>query len=64
MAEKKTLTPVALTVEEAAKTLRVPREWLGADIAAGAPTNAEGTVNLEHHGAWLATTVTSKDGRR
>jgi hypothetical protein len=26
---------------------------LEADIAAGAPTNADGTVNLIHYAAWL-----------
>jgi len=51
MAEKKTLNPAAMTVEEAAKTLGIPRPWLEADIAAGAPTNADGTVNLVHYGA-------------
>jgi len=53
MAEKKVLNPAALTVEEAAKTLGIRREWLEADIEAGAPTNADGTVNLVHYGAWL-----------
>jgi len=53
MAEKKILNPAAMTVEEAAKTLGIPRGWLEADIAAGAPTNADGTVNLVHYGAWL-----------
>jgi len=53
MAEKKVLNPAAMTVEEAAKTLGIRREWLEADIAAGAPTNADGTVNLVHYGAWL-----------
>jgi len=53
MAEKKVLNPAALTVEEAAKTLGIRQEWLEADIEAGAPTNADGTVNLVHYGAWL-----------
>jgi len=53
MAEKKVLNPAAMTVEEAAKTLGVSRQWLEADIAAGAPTNADGTINLVHYGAWL-----------
>jgi hypothetical protein len=25
-----------------------------ADVAAGAPTNADGTLHLVHYGAWLA----------
>jgi len=53
MAEKKTLNPAAMTVEEAAKTLGIPRDWVEEDIAAGAPTNADGTLNLVHYGAWL-----------
>jgi len=48
--EPKTPNPAAMTVEEAAKTLGVRREWLEADIAGGAPTNAYGTVNLVHCG--------------
>jgi len=53
MAEKKTLDPAALTLQEAAKMLGLRREWLEEDIAAGAPTGADGTVNLVHYGAWL-----------
>jgi len=26
---------------------------LEADVAAGAPTNADGTINLVHYAAWL-----------
>ena len=53
MAEKKALDPTALTVEEAAKMLGLPRERLEEDIGAGALTNADGTVNLLHYAAWL-----------
>lgn len=53
MAEKKTLNPAALPIEKAAKALGVGRETLEADIAAGAPTNADGTINLVHYAAWL-----------
>ncbi len=31
----------------------VTEEHLRQDIAAGAPTNADGTVNLLHYTAWL-----------
>jgi hypothetical protein len=31
----------------------VTAEMLRADIAAGAPTNADGTINLVHYAAWL-----------
>jgi hypothetical protein len=53
MAEEKRLNPAALTVEKAAEVLRVGREVLEADIAAGAPVNADGTINLVHYAAWL-----------
>jgi hypothetical protein len=53
MAEKKPLNPMALTLDEAAKALRLPREWLEEDLAAGAPQNADGTLNLVHYAAWL-----------
>jgi hypothetical protein len=33
--------------------MRVSVEMLQADIAAGAPTNPDGTVNLVHFAAWL-----------
>mgnify|MGYP006307374949 CR=1 FL=1 len=53
MAQTKRLNPAALTVEDAAKTLGIRREWLEADLAAGAPTNPDGTLNLVHYAAWL-----------
>jgi hypothetical protein len=31
----------------------VTEEMLRADMAAGAPTNANGTINLVHYAAWL-----------
>jgi hypothetical protein len=53
MSEKRRVNPMAMSAEEAAKTLGIPRDWLEADLADGAPTNADGTVNLVHYGAWL-----------
>ena len=53
MGGKKTLNPAALSVREAAKTLGVPRAWLEKDLAAGAPRNPDGTLNLVHYAAWL-----------
>lgn len=53
------LDPTALTPEDAARLLSraggqpVTVEMLQADIAAGAPTNADGTINLVHLAAWL-----------
>ena len=57
MAEETKLNPTALSVVEAARALGIRREWLEADIAAGAPTNADGTVNLVQYGAWLNLTA-------
>jgi len=56
------LNPAALPVADAARALSrvggaggipVSEEMLRADIEAGAPTNADGTINLVHYAAWL-----------
>ena len=53
------LNPAALSVEDAAKVLSrmggkpVTADTLEADIDTGAPTNADGTINLVHYAAWL-----------
>ena len=47
------LDPASLTPADAARLLHVEREWIEADIEAGAPTNADGTINLVHYAAWL-----------
>ncbi len=53
------LNPAALPVADAARVLSrlggkiVTEEMLHADIDAGAPTNANGTINLVHYAAWL-----------
>lgn len=53
------LNPAALGVADAARVLMrmggrpVTEEMLRADIDAGAPTNANGTINLVHYAAWL-----------
>ena len=53
------LNPAALPVADAARVLTrlggkpVSEAMLRADIGAGAPTNADGTVNLVHYAAWL-----------
>jgi hypothetical protein len=53
------LSPAALAVADAAHVLTrmggkpVTEEMLRADINAGAPTNANGTINLVHYAAWL-----------
>jgi hypothetical protein len=51
--------PAALGVADAARLLsaaggqRISVEMVEADVAAGAPTNADGTINLVHYAAWL-----------
>jgi len=53
------LNPQALSLEDMARLLsaagpeRVTAETLQADIDDGAPTNADGTMNLVHYVAWL-----------
>ena len=53
------LNPAALPVADAARVLTrlggkaVTEEMLRADLDAGAPTNADGTINLVHYAAWL-----------
>ena len=50
----------ALTPAQAAKILaaagnrRITEAMVRADLEAGAPTNADGTVNLVHYAAWMA----------
>jgi hypothetical protein len=54
------LNPNALALPDAAKLLTrasgrpVTVDMLAADIAAGAPTNSDGTINLVRYAAWLA----------
>lgn len=53
------LSPTAMTVADAAKVLsavggnHVTEATLQKDIGLGAPTNADGTLNLVHYAAWL-----------
>jgi len=53
------LSPTALPVADAARLLSavggqaVTVEMLQADVVAGAPTNADGTLNLVQYAAWL-----------
>lgn len=56
---KQQLNPSSMSVAEAAQLLSrlgvtlVSEAMLQADIDAGAPTNADGTLNLLHYAAWL-----------
>ncbi|TWT47187.1 hypothetical protein [Botrimarina hoheduenensis] len=55
----KPIDPNRLTPSQAAQLLsaaagvRVPLEQIEADLAAGAPTQSDGTINLVHYAAWL-----------
>ncbi len=63
----KLMDPTALAVADAAQVLTkasgklVPETMLQADIDAGAPTNADGTINLVHYAAWLAKEMSRAD---
>jgi len=59
MPNEKKLNPGAFPVDELARALaalgaHVTVENVREDVAAGAPTNPDGTVNLVHYAAWLA----------
>lgn len=53
------LQPTSINIENAARLLAavggrpVTPEMLARDIEAGAPVNADGTINLIHYAAWL-----------
>ena len=64
---KPSLSPTALTVADAARLLTkvgsqpVTIAMLEADLAAGAPANPDGTINLVHFAAWLVRESFSRD---
>ena len=55
------LNPAALTAEDAARALGLSVDAIRQDIAEGAPTNADGSVNLVHYAAWLIKDVADGD---
>jgi len=61
------LNPQALRLADMARILSasgarpVTLEMLDTDIAEGAPTNADGTINLVHYAAWLVKEISSAD---
>ncbi|MCX5673237.1 MAG: hypothetical protein NTU94_18130 [Planctomycetota bacterium] len=65
---KPTLNPAALSFADAAKILsaagcqRVTIEMLQEDVAAGAPTNADGTINLLQYAAWVCLKIRDDSG--
>lgn len=62
------MDPAALTVAQAAKVLSavssgaVREDMLRRHIAAGAPTTADGRINLVHYAAWLNKEFSEKHG--
>jgi len=59
MPNEKKLDPGAIPAEELARALaslggHVTVENVRQDVADGAPTNPDGTLNLIHYAAWLA----------
>jgi hypothetical protein len=56
---RQSLNPTRLTIADAVRALRaagareVTVESMRSDVDAGAPTNADGTINLVHCAAWL-----------
>lgn len=49
---------------QAAGGTTVDAERIRADIAAGAPVNADGTVSLISYGAWLVQALALREGGR
>ena len=63
------LNPAALSIVDAARVLTrvggmaVTEAMLSADIDAGAPTNADGAINLVHYAAWLVREMATGEAR-
>ena len=61
------LDPNRLSPDQAARLLsaaakiRLPIERIAADLESGAPTNADGTINLVHYAAWLVKEMSRGD---
>jgi len=54
--------PAALTVVQLARLLGLAESKVRRHIAAGAPTAADGSVNLVHYTAWLNRRLKEHDG--
>ncbi len=69
-ASRKPINPAALSLADAARLLAkvgapsIGRAVLQADLDAGAPTNADGTINLVHYAAWLVREMGRSVGER
>ncbi len=64
------LNPGAMSPADVARVLTrlggctITEDMLRADIDAGAPTNADGTVHLVRYAAWLVQQMNAGGGRR
>jgi hypothetical protein len=64
---KPSLRPTSLPVADAARLLTkvggqpVTIAMVEGDLAAGAPANADGSINLVHYAAWLAREMSARD---
>jgi len=60
---KDRVDPAALTLAQLAQLLAaagqrpITEAMVAVDVEAGAPTNADGTINLLHYAAWMAREV-------
>lgn len=67
---RKPMNPTALTPADAARLLArvgapsITEVMLRDDVASGAPTNADGTINLVHYAAWLVREMGHSAGER
>ena len=66
-AAKPAMSPTALPIADAAKLLSraggqsISAAMLQADLSAGMPANADGTINLVHYAAWLVREMRDHD---
>jgi hypothetical protein len=56
------INPAALELRDAAKLLGISEAMLREDLLAGAPSNADGTLNLVRYAAWLNLEMHTTDG--
>jgi hypothetical protein len=67
MSAESRINPLALPIPDAAKLLSkaggrmIRADQIEADVAAGAPRNGDGTINLIMYAAWLARERTRAD---
>ena len=54
--------PAALTIPQLARLLGVSEEKILGHVDDGAPTGADGTINLVHYTAWLNRRLKEGDG--